>query len=95
MKSWYPPSYSEIARGMLKKIVYNVENSDGWTYRDALMFFENSYRPKLSRYRMAKAFGRLRRAGKIKGLNKNSRPVGKCVGCEYAEICEYQNRHCY
>lgn len=95
MKSWYPPSYSEIARKMLPKIVYNVESSDGWTYRDALMFFENSYRPKLSRYRMAKAFGRLRRAGKIKGLDKNSRPEGKCIKCEYAEICEYQHRHCY
>lgn len=94
MKSWYPPSYSEIARKTLQKIVYNVENSDGWTYRDALMFFENSYRPKLSRYRMAKAFGRLRRAGKIKGLDKNSRPESKCIGCENIDICSYRYRLC-
>ena len=61
MKSWYPPSYSEIARKCVEKCIYGIEHGNV-DYRWVLMFFENSYRPKLSRYRMAKAFGRLRRA---------------------------------
>lgn len=94
MKSWYPPSYSEEARRCVEKCVYGIEHGNV-DYQWALMFFENSYRPKLSRYRMAKAFGRLRRAGKIKGLDKNSRPVSRCEGCEYSDICSYRFRPCY
>lgn len=64
MKSYYPKSWSKQAREMADYQVAAI-NAGAGSVEFAINFFSNSYRAPIIRYRAAKRFGRLRRAGKI------------------------------
>lgn len=64
MKSYYPKSWSKQAREMADYQVAAINAGVG-SVEFAINFFSNSYRAPIIRYRAAKRFGRLRRAGKI------------------------------
>ena len=65
MKTWRPASWSQQARRMCDLQVAYV-NSGNALIEDTLRFFSTSYRAPIITGRVAKRFGRLMRAGKVK-----------------------------
>lgn len=65
-KKWRPKSYSQQAREMCNKALFYYYSKEYPEYgeKEAVEFFQNSYRDPLIRARTAKRFGRIVRKGK-------------------------------
>lgn len=62
--TYHAKSWSRQAREICDGQIMNIE--DGWqTINGAIKFFSESYRADIIRYRAAKRFGRMVRAGKV------------------------------